>query len=366
MIYFFANFYSDQANGPARFARELRRHAPADAVTILSPDVSPRDRRAGVVELRQPPPYVRTTLLTQLWRSRYYASVLRRVGATANDVAVFNNATSGLRTYARFPGRAIGFINDYAKVDLETGHYPVAARQSARLLRALERRAARSAHRVVANSYDLQARICAAYELPPERVPVVYKGVDFSQVSRRPAGGSPAPPSIFYLKSDIHVGGLRYLLSAFETCRAASPGLRLRVGGATRERVERAFGPLPAGVTALGRLSAHSVRDEFARATVFCVPALAEALGVANIEAMAHGVPVVTTDVGGIPEVTDGGRLAWTCSPGDVAALARSLMEVLHGGAAVRLRVDEAASHVRAKFAITRSVARLLEIAGHA
>ena len=52
---------------------------------------------------------------------------------------------------------------------------------------------------------------------------------------------------------------------------------------------------------------------------IFCVPVTSEALGVANMEAMASGIPIVTTKVGGIPEVIGDG--AFYCEPKNVESI---------------------------------------------
>jgi glycosyltransferase involved in cell wall biosynthesis len=67
------------------------------------------------------------------------------------------------------------------------------------------------------------------------------------------------------------------------------------------------------------------VRELMQTDDIFCVPSLQEALGVANMEALASGMPVVSTRVGGIPEVLDEGRNGWLAEPGDPGALAAAL-----------------------------------------
>jgi glycosyltransferase involved in cell wall biosynthesis len=63
----------------------------------------------------------------------------------------------------------------------------------------------------------------------------------------------------------------------------------------------------------------------FASLDVFIMPSLSEAWGLAALEAMAHGVPVIASDVGGLPELFENGNGGWLVPAGDPAALARAI-----------------------------------------
>ena len=62
---------------------------------------------------------------------------------------------------------------------------------------------------------------------------------------------------------------------------------------------------------------------------IFCVPSYTEAFGVANIEALAHGISVISTSVGGIPEVLDNGKNGWLVESGNSQALADAITECI-------------------------------------
>lgn len=83
----------------------------------------------------------------------------------------------------------------------------------------------------------------------------------------------------------------------------------------------------------LGWKSRTELIKLYARATIFAMPSLTEALGIALLEAMAAGVPVISTRVGGIPEIiTDGvnGRLV---PPRNPPILAAAIIELLQNSA---------------------------------
>ncbi|HET7486945.1 MAG TPA: glycosyltransferase family 4 protein [Acidimicrobiales bacterium] len=79
-----------------------------------------------------------------------------------------------------------------------------------------------------------------------------------------------------------------------------------------------------------GYLPPTGVRDVLARSAALVVPSLwEEPLGLVVLEAMACGVPVVATAVGGIPEIVQDGRNGLLVEPGDGAALAHAMERVL-------------------------------------
>ncbi len=67
------------------------------------------------------------------------------------------------------------------------------------------------------------------------------------------------------------------------------------------------------------------LRALFAAADVFVLPTAGETMGFAIIEAMAAGLPVISTRVGAVPEVVDDGTTGILVPPGDVAALTGAL-----------------------------------------
>jgi glycosyltransferase involved in cell wall biosynthesis len=81
----------------------------------------------------------------------------------------------------------------------------------------------------------------------------------------------------------------------------------------------------PGNVTFPGFVGDHAAF--FGALNVFVMPSRSEAWGMAALEAMAHGVPVIASDVGGLPEIVEPGNGGWLVPAGDPAALARAIME---------------------------------------
>jgi N-acetyl-alpha-D-glucosaminyl L-malate synthase BshA len=112
--------------------------------------------------------------------------------------------------------------------------------------------------------------------------------------------------------------------------RRALPATLLMIGdGPDRADAEQEARELQVDkdVRFLGRLD--SVVDLLQATDLFLLPSQTESFGLAALEAMACGAPVVATRVGGIPEVVEDGRNGILEPPGSVEAMARRAIELL-------------------------------------
>lgn len=91
-----------------------------------------------------------------------------------------------------------------------------------------------------------------------------------------------------------------------------------------------------------GELPSAEVRAHLERADLFCLSSFSEGLPISIMEAMAVGVPVVTTWIAGIPELAEAGVTALTVPPARADALAAA-MKQLADDASLRLRLSLAA-----------------------
>ena len=113
--------------------------------------------------------------------------------------------------------------------------------------------------------------------------------------------------------------------------------------GTERPNVQRRANDLRIGEGRLQFLGSRSdIHALLAAADFFVLPSDVEGLPMAVLEAMAHGLPVVATAVGGIPEVITDGREGLLVPPGDAAALARAIQRLLTSSE-MRLRLGDAA-----------------------
>ena len=77
-----------------------------------------------------------------------------------------------------------------------------------------------------------------------------------------------------------------------------------------------------------GKVAREHLAAEYRNASLLLVPSRYEPFGIVIIEAMASGLPVIASNVGGIPYVVDGGAAARLVEPDDVGALAQAIAEL--------------------------------------
>ena len=121
-------------------------------------------------------------------------------------------------------------------------------------------------------------------------------------------------------------------LEAFRRIREQVPGARLSIAGSGPERGSLEHQAVQLGIAAAvtftGRLDRAEVADLYRRATVALNPSRVDNMPNSILEAMACGVPVVSTNVGGIPYIVGDRETALLVSVGDPAAIASAVLEL--------------------------------------
>jgi glycosyltransferase involved in cell wall biosynthesis len=122
-------------------------------------------------------------------------------------------------------------------------------------------------------------------------------------------------------------------LRAFARVRRAHPHARLSVAGSGPQRAELeglcAGLGIEAAVTFTGRLDNERMADLYRDADLLLNPALADNMPISLLEAMASGVPIVTTNVGGTPYLVEQGKTALLVEPGNDEAMAGAALRVI-------------------------------------
>jgi glycosyltransferase involved in cell wall biosynthesis len=159
--------------------------------------------------------------------------------------------------------------------------------------------------------------------------------------------------------------GVFDLIDAVAAVRAAVPDLRLVCAGegeraAVLRHAERRG--IADAVKFTGWVGPSGKRVLLHSAAVLALPSYSEGMPMGLLEAMAAGVPVVASAVGGVPEVVADGVTGLLVAPGDVATLSRSLRRLLLDRE-LAARIGAAGREtVRARFAPDKALARLEEV----
>jgi glycosyltransferase involved in cell wall biosynthesis len=174
------------------------------------------------------------------------------------------------------------------------------------------RQAAGSSDAIIAVSRFTASQVEHLLGVEPSRIHVVPHG------ARHGVGLPPASPAAPRENLVLFVGVIQRrknvarLVKAFEHL---PPGWRLALAGASQgfgaaaelSAVENS--PRRHDIDVLGHLSASQLASLYARARIFAFPSLDEGFGMPVLEAMAHGVPVVTSNCSAMPEVAGGAAL---------------------------------------------------------
>lgn len=211
-----------------------------------------------------------------------------------------------------------------------------APRQYLRTLSHLERANTQRADRVIVTSEYSRGVACEAYGLPEQKIGVVGNGIHPAHWERVRAMKRSSGRTILSVARQYPRKNTKSLIQVMPKVLDAVPDAKLRVvgGGPSFRKLEKQILRLglESAVTLMGEVpDDEAVRREYSGADVFCLPSLQEGFGIAYLEAMAAGLPVVALDIAATPEIVgDAGVLL---PPEDDDALADSLTNLLNNKA---------------------------------
>jgi glycosyltransferase involved in cell wall biosynthesis len=163
----------------------------------------------------------------------------------------------------------------------------------------------------------------------PSRVHVVHAGI----VLPEPAPVEKREPVVLSMGRLVQSKGVDLLVAAFAKAAARRPGWLLEVAGAGSEaallREQSARTSCTERISFLGHVTGEAKRAVLSRASIGVVPSRSESFGGTLLEFEAQGLACVATAVGGMAELTDGGRAVRCVPPDDVGALADALAELM-------------------------------------
>jgi glycosyltransferase involved in cell wall biosynthesis len=180
------------------------------------------------------------------------------------------------------------------------------------------------------------------------------------------AGAAPQPLILFMSRLD-EKKGLDLLIQAFARVKPHYPECRLVVAGSGEESVARSLRLLAEreqvadAIDWVGFVSGAAKQQLLARADVFALTSYSENFGVAVVEAMAAGLPVVITDQIGIhPAITQGGAgLVASCS---IESVTEALLKTLADPAAARVMGEHGRRVALTQFSIPVVSQKLLSL----
>ena len=229
--------------------------------------------------------------------------------------------------------------------------------------------ALRSLHAAIACSRFTQRDWEAHYPVPKGRMTTVQNGIDLSRGERH-RDREEAKRSLGFYPEDLLIGcvanlhpykGHTHLIKAFRKVKSSHPNARLLLAGTGALELQlRAEAEDLRDVYFLNYC--EDVRSVLEALDVYVQPSVMEALGLAVLEAAAMGLPVVASDVGGLPEVVRSEETGVLVHPADPDALARALNALLNDRARRERLGSAGADMVSRRFTRTRMAAETFAV----
>src|SRR5690349_13714694 len=217
----------------------------------------------------------------------------------------------------------------------------------------MERTAIEQADAVIAVSQETRADVLRLFNVPPEKVHVIYNGIDLAQyqptadtTALTRYGVDPTRPYVLFVGRITRQKGIIHLVNAIPDI---DPALQVvlcagapdtpEIGREMTERIQAVSAARPGVIWIQEMLSRPDVIQFYSHAAVFCCPSVYEPFGIINLEAMACETAVVASAVGGIKEVVVPGETGLlvdlrlqpgTFDPVDPAGFARDLATAIN------------------------------------
>jgi glycosyltransferase involved in cell wall biosynthesis len=323
-VLFCTNVFQKVSNGPAKFAHLLLSEAENCGFEfhVLTEDIYAEVPAVHKLKLNIPKKLELLSQFIRMWK--YHKAAITIRNQYQFDVLVYNNAFVGLMSSMLFKP-TVGMINDdnnavksFRSIWLK--HF---------VFHRLESLACDRMKRIIVNSCYLENILSGQYRKEKNKFSVLYKGIENAlvEMNRQAIIKQKEQGSILFVKTDFKTGGLSILVQAIKLMDIS---LKLYIVGPNKTFHEILSGELKGtkiDFKIYDYLPQTEVYGLMKSCEIFCVPSYFEAFGVANLEALAFGCKIVSTNAGGIPEALKGNRLAWLVDPGNPFQLKEALTD---------------------------------------
>lgn len=218
-----------------------------------------------------------------------------------------------------------------------------------------------NARRVIANSRMVQKEIVDAFAYPVDKITVIYNGLPDAQFKRKPGSRAEARNEWGLREEDVGLlfagsgwdrKGLRYAIQALQ--RISNRKVRLLVAGAGKKPLYRTT-----NVRFLGPVS--DLQSLFLAADIFVLPTVYDPFSNACLEALSHGLPVITTATNGFAEIIVAGVHGEVIDRADnVAALHHAIEKWLDANR--RQSAREHCTEIARGYTMSRNVKETLSV----
>jgi glycosyltransferase involved in cell wall biosynthesis len=228
----------------------------------------------------------------------------------------------------------------------------------------MQGKVARRLEHIVTVSERSRQDICRAFAIDPNRIHVIYNGIDTEVFYPEPSIARNPWQLITTASADQPLKGTQHLIPAFAQLCQRHPRLTLvfigkpKPGGPTEQLID-AHG-VAEKIRFVHGISDDEIRHLYASSAIAVVPSEYEGFGFPAGEAMACGLPVVSTDGGALPEVV--GEAASVVPVGNPSALAGAIEELLNNPALRENLARAGAKRIRTHFTWQQAAQQMGEL----
>jgi len=290
------------------------------------------------------------------------------------DLIWYNNAITGVLTARFLNVPTIGMINDYISATNNKSNFSFSKKWIRHYCFAFfEYLACKSQDKIIANSAYLKNILLSRYQVEADKLDILYKSVELIDTQRYDTYtisknlSAKNTIDILFVKSNYIIGGLYDLIEAISMLPYTF-NLHI-VGGAEIELSSfLATIPIPDRIKFVvhGKLSNQAVLDLHRSVDIFCTPSVSEALGVANLEALSLGTPVVFRHVGGVSEVSDNGNNGFFDDKISVSSLANAINQCILNDDLRQRKVEAGKKYILNSFTADKMIKNFINISNTA
>lgn len=358
-ILFVTNVFDDANNGPATYANYLWQALKNDEefdFHVIAPKFNDPHEN-----------------LHAAGTSKVPGAQFRKLGAMTRELlgrypnaVIHANASHSVGSLLPYGDRMIVQINDYSSALSLSNPWETFRQSGLRRTITLiwrrnkEKQVLSSVGQLVYNSRYTRQVIEDCYQLDPYKGTVIYKAVDISAFAR-PANFNPAMRdgifSLVFVGSGWGNKGLPTLLDAVARIKYAGESVRLTVVGRPGDKPHKFYSDMVRqyGIQDIVNFRGHKTRQELATilwdSHAFVLPSRQEALGVSILEAMAAGLPVIASEVGGIPDIITDESCGVLVPADSSEALKDAIIKIIHDDK-YRRKVISKSAEVAQRFSI--------------
>jgi glycosyltransferase involved in cell wall biosynthesis len=173
-----------------------------------------------------------------------------------------------------------------------------------------EKRTYQLADLVLTNSLSTHEELISYYNVPKDKIKVIYPGVA-GTVKSLPYEERD-PYSLIFVGRLVHRKGIETLLRSFEQLKPTLPSLKLRIigNGSEKKAIQKWIqrNSFHDSVTLCGYLPKKEIYNELKKSLIALTPSIYEGFGLVAVEALRAGTPVIASNVSGLREIVHDGE----------------------------------------------------------